>query len=554
LEKVALKFHHSFSNLFATLGIAFSLFACNAALPKTSPLPAEEEITEEPTLGLSSTVTSALDLSSTATSTLVPSADILVPQAIALCEAASTKEISGGTISGLALTLVNTSPGSEGWRQFNERYLDLYTFLAQSADQVHALICIDETYKQVATYSDYAAANQIYWQARVVRWPSGEVVNVSPAFKGDRPPQAKVNTGPKSGSPPSGELIRWLAGVFNDQTIIVHEPYYDISNIALSPDGKTLVTVSLRNNHEEYGSDYPRPDTNTIKVWEFASQKLLYAIPLQDNGYVYALAITPDGETLLAFINSTGDTNTYMGQIYSWDLASGQLIKQQDIGYKGQNSYYGREGVPVFSADTSLFAIDQDQSISIYKTSNGALISSGMSADNVTYLAFSPDGTLLAYSDLQEIKVWQTVSGSLQLTLPGEMMVFPPDNKEFALEPLREGWRGIDLVDALTGTVKQELAIEGWPYLKILSMTYSPDGTILVVLSWMDGLGHLTLWNAKENKVVSEVTIPGPAQRSLHPMVFSADGENLAITLSTNDLTTDYVKLFSLKDLLNNKH
>jgi WD40 repeat protein len=461
---------------------------------------------------------------------------------MAECEAASTKEITGGGISGLVVSLVKSSPGSEGWRHT----FDLYTYEIQSLDQVQALVCIDETYQQTATYDDGAPANRITWVARVVRWSSGELVDVSPALQGDRPPQSKTVAGPMNGSAPTGELIRWLAGVFSDQAIFVHEPYFYISNIAISPDGKTLVTDSLRDQRMTYSFESSAPAKNTIKVWDIASEELKYSIPVPDDGDIYTLAITPDGKTLLAFINNVG-----LGQITSWNLATGKSIKQLEIGPKGRSGYNNYGSIPVFSNDTRLFAIDYDQSVFIYNTASGALISSGKPAGDVRYMAFSPDNALVASTDLNELKVWQVASGKLQFSLPGSTMVFSPDGKELAVESLSDGRRGIEIVDSTTGAVKRALGMEEYKDSDILSMTYSPDGTILAVLSFssLEGNGLLTLWNPLTPEKINAISNPGPGQGFLHQLVFSADGKNLAVNLITGD-GTGYVKLISVKDVL----
>jgi WD40 repeat protein len=503
------------------------------SLPPTAPIPPPATLAPTP--------------SSTSTSTPIPPAEILLHQAVSLCDLAYDKEISSGTISGLIFTLVKSSTGSEGWQPA----YGLYSFDAQLPDQAQALICIDETFKRFATYSDGSAANQIIWEARIVRWPSGEVVGASPEFQGDRPPQSKPSGGdPAYGPPPTGELIRWLAGTFSDQTIIVHEPYYDISNFAISPDGKTLVTVSLMDNRETYSFESSRPGNNTIKVWEVASGKLLFTFPLQDDGDVYAITISPDGQTLSVFINGGG----YMGKICSWSLASGQIIKQQEIGMAGQTGYNNYGSIPVFSADASLFAIDHDDSVSIYKTANGALINSGQPAGSVRFLAFSPDKALFASSDLIEVKVWQAASGKLQFTLPGSMMVFSPDGQELVVPSGRDDWKGIEIVDALTGTVKHALGVEEYRQSEITSMAYSPDGTILAIISTTPDFDSiLTLWNMETNESINAIRFPGPIQANLHQLVFSENGENLAINFITMD-GTGYVRIIPLRELLINSN
>jgi hypothetical protein len=458
-----------------------------------------------------------------------------------LCEAASTKEISGGSISGQVLTLVYSFPFRELW----QHDYNLFPLEAQSPRQVQALICISETQERFGAYKSGDPAYQTIWEARVVRWPSGEVVIASPEFTGDRPPEFKQVGYPAEHRPPEGELIRWLAGVFSDQFIIVHEPYFNISHIAFSPDSETLVTVSGQDHHQVY-SAAGRPYQNTIKVWNITSGSLEYTITLQDYyGVVHALTITPDGHSLIALYEGGN-----IAQISSWTLATGQINKPLEISLNERDNVpYNHIYKAVFSPDTSLVAIGHDKYISIYSTATGALISSGQHTHDVQDLAFSPDGALLASSDGYTLIVWQAVSGNLQYTLHGRGMIFSPDGKElmFVSPNSETDWHGIVFVDALTGNVMRTLGIEEYRYAEIISMAYSPDGKTLAVSSSLNlSASHdLTIWNTQENEIINVLNIPWGGQ-----LVYSPDGECLAIKFLAPADMTDIIKLYPSIDLM----
>ncbi|MFN3308169.1 MAG: WD40 repeat domain-containing protein, partial [Anaerolineales bacterium] len=78
----------------------------------------------------------------------------------------------------------------------------------------------------------------------------------------------------------------------------------NLVTMAISPDGKTLITI---------------PDRYSIKVWDLEKGEVVYSSPTSFSGAANCLAISPDG-TLFA-------TGHYDGSIILWDIEKGERLK-----------------------------------------------------------------------------------------------------------------------------------------------------------------------------------------------------------------------------------
>ena len=96
----------------------------------------------------------------------------------------------------------------------------------------------------------------------------------------------------------TGELLRTLQGHTGDN-----------NSVAISPDGKTLVS----------GSD------NTINVWNLVTGELLRTLQGHSSSRL-SIAISPDGQTLVSA--------SWGNYIKVWHLATGELIRTLE-GYSG---------------------------------------------------------------------------------------------------------------------------------------------------------------------------------------------------------------------------
>lgn len=192
-----------------------------------------------------------------------------------------------------------------------------------------------------------------------------------------------------------------------EQSIAGHSgPVYAI---AISPDGLTLVSGS---------------QDNTIKIWAIETGDLLHT--LTDHlGPVRSLVISPDGQTL---ISGAGDAT-----IKIWDLETGEL----------QNTLTDHSrlvrGLAIAPDGKTLASASWDRTIKIWDLTTGELQNTLIGhTDLVVSVAISPDGsTVVSGSDDDTIKIWDLSTGEELATLTNHVsdvfsLVFSLDGKTLA--------------------------------------------------------------------------------------------------------------------------
>jgi WD40 repeat protein/serine/threonine protein kinase len=195
--------------------------------------------------------------------------------------------------------------------------------------------------------------------------------------------------------------------------------------VSLSPDGKTLITLSTRGRErsERGGRVWRRWDlpSGTNVVWAADAFRVFFS----------------PNERLLA---TTGRGST----VQLWDAATlAPTVKLESdeapagVTPGGFGPFVGIGVTPAFSADGRLIATaDQDDSIRIWETSTGKLLGSCTGHKQaVRSIAFAPDGKTLATSgDDSTLRFWNVASQQelltirqLGATLSG--LMFSPDGR-----------------------------------------------------------------------------------------------------------------------------
>ena len=148
---------------------------------------------------------------------------------------------------------------------------------------------------------------------------------------------------------------------------------------------------------------------------------------------------------------------------------------------------------------------------------------SGYWRDNqgVWSMAFSPDGSTLAFSSYGVVKLWDVATQTEIATLKGytervHSVAFSPDGAVLASA---EGYGPIKLWDVVTRT--NTATLEGHTDL-VNSMAFSPDGTILASGSWD---GTVKLWDVA---TWTNITTLEGHTRAAYSVAFSPDGTMLA--------------------------
>jgi eukaryotic-like serine/threonine-protein kinase len=260
-------------------------------------------------------------------------------------------------------------------------------------------------------------------------------------------------------------------------------------NVAFSPDGTALATVSLalvekppaggQGPGRQQRIDFPRP--GTLQVWDLATGREVWSLPTYLGAYsilawhgnrialtavvekgalgllvldaatgkqvtriahprhTRALTFSPDGVRLAAYLDLFAST-----RVMVWDVASGQPVRTfADLPNTRQPGLLafspdGKQLAHAHNLDPTLDA--QPSTVTVWNLDSGEkrLTLQGQ-AERIHSLCFSPDGKrLIAAGERQrkengEIKVWDAASGRELLTLNRDrgldLVHFSPDGR-----------------------------------------------------------------------------------------------------------------------------
>ncbi len=173
-----------------------------------------------------------------------------------------------------------------------------------------------------------------------------------------------------------------------------------IGSVAISPDGKTLVTGG-----------------RTVRVWDVASGQEAYGLPYRSAN----VALSQDGKTLAV---AAGEG------IHVWDLAQGRELRQ----VKCQGGFS-----VAFAPDCTAAAVagaEGVRRVDLIAGKETMLLEKHLAY----FLSFSPDGkTLVTGHYLRGTDLWDAATGRRRLRLPagtdacGTLVDFSPDGKLLAL-------------------------------------------------------------------------------------------------------------------------
>ena len=273
-----------------------------------------------------------------------------------------------------------------------------------------------------------------------------------------------------------------LASGSEDTTVklwdtVIGTEIYTIQNpdfiraVAFSPDGKTLAWQGA--------GTHTLP--NTINLWDMATQSLIavYEMPTSIFNFINCLALSPDGKTFVTVDHiydivkvwdiNTGDTID-LGHIglspFHFDLPNIGLT-------------------PIsFSPDSTMLATGGTRGVKLWDVNTGRDIANIpiKPSSHVQLVSFSPDRRTLAYrvSGEEFTRLWdvttQTQTGIIE-NPSVDYWAFSPDGKTLA----STAGRIITLWDVVTG---QHIATLEGPLRSVSHITYSPDGNTLASVSW----------------------------------------------------------------------
>ncbi len=290
-------------------------------------------------------------------------------------------------------------------------------------------------------------------------------------------------------------------------------------NLAFSPDGTTLI-----------GSGYLGRETvgrkRFVHKWDVITGRLLMSIPTEHTDQLEALAVSPDGSTIL--------TGNWDGTIHKWDLETGTDLSTFATGHGRDPSIlaFSEDGQTLVS--TLVRWGNEDQHL-FWDTTTGVQISAPDIKETIkkTLGKQSPNLpnrviTAKIDEDRKHIQVQEVATGREMYRITEHKsdiwtFAFSPDRKILASG---SDDMTIRLWDAITGN--EMLTLPTYTN-QVFAVAFSPDGKILAGGSVYDSqLGRsylIRLWEIPSGRILT--TFAGHTS-TVRILRFSPDGKTLA--------------------------
>jgi WD40 repeat protein len=288
-----------------------------------------------------------------------------------------------------------------------------------------------------------------------------------------------------------------------------------VTSLTFSPDAKTLVTAA-----HGYGGRQANTHWLDLRVWDIATATEHTTLRINDY-HDAALAFSPDGRRLAVF--------TDRGQLQLWDVETWKIVREI-------HPEVSRGLAVGFSPDGRKLALATGEHGRIFETGSLVQTSSVRPLIRVWATVFSPDLTLFAAPNYQDVDLWDTGTGKVRHVLEDHhgsvhRLAFTADGKVLAVSVNREDadrkYHGeVVLWDVTTGklltTLRNHVGFVLW-------LAISPNGKTVVVA------GPKDLGGPQELKVIEVATgkvrasLQFAVEESLSSLSLSPDGKRLAI-------------------------
>jgi WD40 repeat protein len=262
---------------------------------------------------------------------------------------------------------------------------------------------------------------------------------------------------------PTGRLLRRLPTQGEQGRLLFN------TALAFSPDGRLLATGC---KEEMRGAGGQRPPTDTVRVWDVATGKLLRAFR-SDTDMPAHVVFSPDGALV-----ATSRFWQHPAQL--WDVSTGKEVRKLR-GHEDDQRGWDEFNPVAFSPDGGLLATGgKDNRIVIWETSTGeiARLLAGHSRP-VRALAFSPDGKALVSCGADTAAlVWPVVP-------PGAARKWSADKAD-------ELWKALEGKAADAFPLVWALAAAPEQAVPFLAERLRPEAAAdeRQLARWIDDLGH----------------------------------------------------------------
>jgi WD40 repeat protein len=292
----------------------------------------------------------------------------------------------------------------------------------------------------------------------------------------------------------------------------------EVGSIAYSPDGRTLATT---------GED------NTIRLWAARTGELIRVLD-RDGGSIESLAFSRRGDLLVSGgehrLNDRGD-------LVLWNTRSGRILRTLP-------GHLDRVMSVALSSDGAVLASGSyDDTVKIWSVKTGALLRTLAARGAVYEVAFTPDGTRVAAARADAVLLWNVRSGALVKTIGGHRynvtpIAFSPDGNILAIGG---GQEEAKLCDLKTGKTWALFSGED----TVRSIAFSKEGARLACGGYFreGGDGMIRMLDAGTRRTLWRVRRNGSSVMSI---AFAPDGKTLACGAgSFADLRAGEVSLLS---------